>query len=201
MARTIRVFIACSLDGFIAGPDDDLSWLPEPVEGQDYGYATHMQDTAALLMGRNTYDVAAKFEPWPYDDTPVFVATNEFLPLVAPTVFGISGDPAELLRAVEYQLGKLAAETEGDAAPAADGVVATGGLYLDGGALIRAFLDVGLVDELTVSVIPVILGEGTPLFAGVSSRRTLELQDVEQFDDGLVQLRYLVRHRLEDRGD
>jgi len=177
MARPIRVFIACSLDGFIAGPGDDLSWLPQPTPGEDYGYAAHMQQTAALLLGRRTYDVASRFTPWPYGDTPVFVATNRLLELAAPTVFGISGDPAELLRAVEYQLGKLEIGPEG-------------GIYLDGGAVIRQFLDAGLIDQLTVSVIPVVLGAGTPLFAGAAARHRLELESTEAFANGLVQLRY-----------
>lgn len=71
MAGGVRVFIACSLDGFIAGPDDDLSWLPAPGEGgEDYGYGAFMSETAALLMGRSTYDVVAGFDNWPYAESP-----------------------------------------------------------------------------------------------------------------------------------
>ncbi len=170
MSSPVRVFIACSLDGFIAGPDDDLSWLPEPPEGEDFGYGAFMASTAALLMGRNSYDVVAAFDAWPYGETPVFVATTRPLEPVAETVRAVSGDPAALLAAVR-------AETDG-------------GIYLDGGALIRAFLDAGLVDELTVSVIPIVLGAGAPLFAGTARRHALALQDVTAMAGGLVQLRY-----------
>lgn len=170
MDSPVRVFIACSLDGFIAGPGDDLSWLPEPPAGEDFGYGAFMASTAALLMGRNSYDVVAGFDTWPYGETPVFVATTRPLAPVRDTVRAVAGDPAALLAAVRAQV--------------------DGGIYLDGGALIRSFLDAGLIDELTVSLIPVILGAGTPLFAGTAARHALALQDVSAMAGGLVQLRY-----------
>ena len=170
MTGTARVFIACSLDGFVAGPEDDLSWLPAPVAGEDYGYAEFMAGTAAILMGRRTYDVAAAFADWPYGDTPVFVATSRPIDPVAPTVRAVHGSPAELLAAVR-------AET-------------AGGIYLDGGSLIRACLDAGLIDELTVTVVPVVLGDGTPLFAGVAAPHRLALESATPYPNGLVQLRY-----------
>jgi dihydrofolate reductase len=174
MAGQIRVFIAMSLDGFIAGPGDDLSWLPAPSPIEDYGYEAHMAGTAAILMGRATYDVVAGFEPWPYDDTPVFVATTRPLDApAAPTVRAISGEPLDLIAAVQAEIGE-------------------GGIYLDGGSLIRSVLDAGLVDELTITVVPIILGAGSPLFAGVIRRHELELLELDDFDNGLVQLRYKV---------
>lgn len=172
MPARIRVFIACSLDGFITGPGGDLSWLPPLEPQQDYGYAQHMADTAAILMGRTSYDVVKDFEPWPYDATPVYVATNR--PLEdppAPTVRAISGDPLDVVAAVQAEHGE-------------------GGIYVDGGALIRSLLDAGLIDELVVSIIPVILGAGTPLFAGAMRRHQLELVHSEAWENGLVQVRY-----------
>jgi dihydrofolate reductase len=171
VAGSVRVFIACSLDGFIAGPDDDLSWLPGPdPDGEDYGYAAFMAETGAILMGRSSYDVVAGFPTWPYGDVPVLVATSRPLAPVVPTVTPISGSPAELLAAVRSRV--------------------EGNVYLDGGALIRSFLDAGLVDELTVTVVGVILGSGAPLFAGVARRRALRLLDSRSYPSGLVQLRY-----------
>lgn len=171
----VRVFIACSLDGFIAGPDDDLSWLPPPdPDGEDYGFAAFMGSVSALLMGRRTYDLVAAFPEWPYGELPVFVATSRPLPApaAAPTVRAVSGAPAELLAAV-------AAE-------------APGPVYLDGGALIRSFLAEGLVDSLVVTVVPVVLGAGIPLFAGTAGPVRLELRAARPYPSGLVQLEYVL---------
>src|SRR6478672_1741895 len=125
----VRVFIATSLDGFIAGPGDDLTWLPEGG-GEDHGYDDFMAEIGAVLMGRTTYDVVL-------------------------------------------------------------GIVAVGGIYVDGGALIRQFLAAGLIDNLTVTIVPVILGAGTPLFAGLPERRRLTLTGSQSYRSGLVTLRYL----------
>jgi dihydrofolate reductase len=167
------VFIACSLDGFIAGPDGDLSWLPAPdPSGEDYGYRSFLEETAAILMGRATYDTAAGFETWPYGEMPVFVATSRPLDRAAsPTVSAVRGTPSELVEAVR-------AHTDG-------------ALYLDGGALIRSFLAARLIDELTITVVGVILGEGIPLFGGVPERHRLRLIAATPYPSGLVQLRYV----------
>lgn len=172
MPAGVRVFVACSLDGLIAGPDDDLSWLEgADAGGEDYGYRAFMAETAAILMGRRTYDVVARFESWPYGETPVFVATSRALDPVVPTVTAIAGAASELLAAVR-------ARTDG-------------AVYLDGGALIRSFLDESLIDELTITVVPVVLGDGLPLFAGSSRRHSLRLVAATPYPSGLVQLRYV----------
>ena len=120
---SVRVFIACSLDGFIAGPNDDLSWLPE-TQGDDHGFRAFLEGISALLMGRATYRVVEGFGgEWPFGERPVFVATTRPLEPAAPTVHAVSGTPAELLAAVRE--------------------VTAGDVYLDGGNLIRQFLDEG----------------------------------------------------------
>jgi dihydrofolate reductase len=168
----VRVFIACSLDGFIAGPDGDLGWLPLPTAEEDFGYGAHMAGIGALLIGRATYDTIGEHGwDWPYGTMPVLVATSRPLEPLAPTVRAVSGSPEELVAA--------AREAAGEA-----------GVYADGGALIRSLVDAGLVDELVVTVIPVILGAGAPLFAGVATRRQLALRSSATYTDGLVQLRY-----------
>lgn len=172
MPGRVRVFIATSLDGFIAGPDHDLSWLPDPRPDEDYGYAAFMAQTGAILMGRSTYEVAAGFEgPWPYGDTPVLVATRRELEApAAPTVEPVRGTPEELVAlAHERAVGR--------------------DVYLDGGDLVRQVFDAGLVDELTITVIPVVLGAGSPLFAG-ARRRRLRLNGTTLFEGGILQLRY-----------
>jgi dihydrofolate reductase len=166
----VRVFIACSLDGFIAGEDGDLSWLPDGPAVEEHGYGAFFAESAALLIGRGTYDTVAGFAGWPYGEKPVFVATSRALEPLAPTVTAIAGTPPELLAAVRAQV--------------------AGPIYLDGGALIRSFLDAGLVDELTVTVVPAILGRGIPLFAGAARRHVLRLVAATPYPSGLVQLRY-----------
>ena len=172
MPGPVSVFIACSLDGFIAGPDDDLSWLPTD-DGEDYGFDDFLAKVGAIVMGRNTYRVVEGFGgDWPYGDVPVLVATTRPLEPIRPTVRAIRGKAHELLQQAREVTGK--------------------GIYVDGGDVIRQFLDAGLIDELTVTVVPVILGAGAPLFAGAAHRRSLELVDSKAFRTGLVQLRYVV---------
>jgi len=175
MADRVRVFIACSLDGFIAGPDDDLSWLPSG-DGQDFGYAAFMADVGALLMGRRSYEVVAGFPgEWPYGALPVLVATHRSLQPKVPTVRPVAGTIEAVIAAAR------------EAAAGKD-------IYIDGGALIREALEAGQVDELCVSVIPVALGRGVPLFAGLSRYQPLELVASKQFDGGLLQLTYRPSH-------
>ena len=178
MASQVCVFIACSVDGFIAGPDDDLSWLPSPDPqgvdaGSDAGYGDFMARVGALLMGRRTYDVVrALGVPWPYGDRPVLVATHRPLDEGAP----------QGVRQVCGELPALVAQ----AAQAAGGR----DVYLDGGQLIRAALDAGLVDQMTISIVPVVLGQGVPLWVGLSRRRALQLLGSQTLPQGMVQLRY-----------
>lgn len=176
MAGRIRVFIACSLDGFIAGPNDDLSWLPPPSDdpADDHGYTPFMAEVGALLMGRRTFDVVRGFGgAWPYGERPVLVATRRPL-----------GEAPAVVRAVEGGIDALL-----DAA-----LAAAGGkdVYVDGGDVIRQALDAGRIDEMVVTVVPVVLGAGHPLFAGVKQRRALERVGCEGIGHGMVQLRYRV---------
>lgn len=177
---TTSVFIAASLDGFVAGPGDDLAFLKSVEKaGEDYGFHAFFGAVDALAIGRRTWEVARGFDTWPYVGKRVVVFTSG----AYPTPNGeelVHEDPAVVLD----RLG-------------AEGVRR---VYVDGGALIRSFLRAKLVDELILSVIPVVLGGGVPLWAdgqayGAEGVR-LALSSVEPwFDTGLVQLRYLVRDR------
>ena len=163
----VCVYIACSLDGFIAGADDDLSWLPgadgstsdgemDRDEGA-VGFEEFMADVGALLMGRRTYDAVAGFGgDWPYGDRPVLVATHRPIDAAVDSVRAVSGD-----------IGQLVAQ----ARDAAQGKT----VYLDGGNLIRQALDAGLIDELIVTFAPIILGQGHSLFTGVTKRHALTI--------------------------
>lgn len=170
----IRVYIACSLDGFIAGVNDDLTWLEEvdpeaPVTGEGLQFDAFMADVGALLMGRGTYDVVAGMHQWFYGDTPVLVASHRDLLPVKPTVRAVSGGIDDLLdQALDAARGK--------------------DVYVDGGVMIRQALDAGRVDELVVTFIPVVLGAGHPLFAGVQQRHGFHLDTVQSFRGGAAQL-------------
>ncbi len=174
MPGRIRVYIATSLDGFIAGPGNDLSWLPQDgdFEGGTTGvdYEDFMADVGALLMGRATYDVVLGFGvDWPYGDKPVLVATHRPLEPAAPTVRAVSGSIDELLdEALQAARGK--------------------DVYVDGGTLIRQALDAGRIDELVISVAPVVLGSGHALFAGVEQRTRFSIEHVGPYGGGMFQL-------------
>jgi dihydrofolate reductase len=150
----VHVYIAASLDGFIAGPGDDLSWLtgpdgptpggpPSPTDPGALSYEAFTADVGALLMGRRTYDVVRGFDmPWFYGEMPVLVATNRPLDDDAPsTVRAVSGDIREMV-----------AEAKRVATPK--------NVYLDGGVLIRQAAEADLIDELTITIAPIALGEG-----------------------------------------
>jgi len=176
-APRVRVYLAASLDGFIAGEDDDLSWLPEPPYDDEPGpgavtYEDFIAEVGALLMGRRTYDVVRGFDvPWPYGDRPVLVASRRELDEGAPdTVRRVEGPVEELVvRARETAAGK--------------------DVYLDGGVLIRQACAAGLVDELVLTLAPVALGSGHPLFAGLERRYRMEVVGMASFSGGMVQLR------------
>ena len=173
----VRVYLGCSLDGCIAGPDHDLSFLhaPGPSEApvaspEALGFETFMAGIGAMLMGRRTYDIVTSMDvPWPYGDTPVLVATHRPLPEPLASVRAIGGDIDTLVRTARAAAGK-------------------GDVYLDGGALVRSALEAGLVDELTLTMLPVVLGEGIRLFDGLSSPLSLEFTGHHDAGLGMVQL-------------
>lgn len=176
----VRVYIACSLDGFIAGVDDDLSWLPSGgdetavADPNIITYDAFSAEIGAMLMGRSTYDVVAGFDiDWPYGEKPVLVATNRPLTPAADMVRAVSGSIEEIIE---------------EAKTAAQGK----DVYLDGGILIRQGLDAGLVDELVVTLVPVVLGEGVPLFAGVTQRHRFEILEYGRYGD-MLQLQMRVK--------
>ncbi len=128
-----------------------------------------------MLMGRRTFDVVNGFDvPWPYGETPVLVATTRPLDPNVPTARAVGGDIADLVAEAKR-------------------VAAGRDVYLDGGELIREALDADLVDEITVTMIPVVLGAGRPLFAGVGNRHDLRLEHHRSLGRGLVELVYVPR--------
>jgi dihydrofolate reductase len=160
----VRVYLACTLDGFIAGPDDDLGFLDEPAaaaaeaaeRSEALGFEAFMGQVGAMLMGRRTHDVVAGMGVWAYGDTPVLVATHRDLEPAADSVRPVNGSIESLIE----QAKKVAGDKD---------------VYLDGGNLVRQGLDAGLVDELCITYVPVLLGgEGVRLFDDLTRRTKLQ---------------------------
>lgn len=165
-------FLAMSLDGFIAREDGGLDFL-SAVErpGEDYGYAAFSATVDTVLLGRGTYDVVQGFPSWPYEGKRVLVATHR--PADPKHGEQLLYGPPQALAAQAAALGARA-------------------VYVDGGQLVRSFVEAGLLDELTVSIVPRVLGRGRPLFAAGLRERGLVLRSASSFESGLVQLRYRV---------
>ncbi|MFK8004259.1 MAG: dihydrofolate reductase family protein [Polyangiales bacterium] len=167
----VRVFMAMSLDGFVAGPNDELDWL-SGAEGVEDTFTPFFNEVGAMLMGRRTFDVVSAFEAaWPYGDTPVLVATSRDF-----------HSDLKSVRAVHGPIDVLIAE--------AKSVAGDGDVYVDGGALVRSAMSSGCVDELCITLIPIVLGRGVPLFAGLKERHSLELVRTRPIGGGLVELVY-----------
>lgn len=175
----VRVYIATSLDGFIAGPDDDLSWLHGPTAANRGGdtdpgaltFEAFMADVGAVLMGRGTFEVVRRMDWWGYGDRPLLVATHR--PLgdgVHDTVRAVSGPVRAIVE---------------DARTAANGQ----DVYIDGGNLIRQAAEADLIDDLTITIAPIALGGGHALFAGMTRRYPLDVTAHHTFDGGMVQIR------------
>lgn len=168
-------FLGVSLDGFIAGPNDELDWLERSgAPPEDHGYTAFFARVDALLVGRRTWEVVRRFPSWPWGEKPVHVLSHR--PAIATHGERFhSGEPAEVLAALE-----------------AAGVRR---LYVDGGAVVSRFFAAGLLDELTVSILPVVLGGGVRLFQSTGPERWLTLASSQSFGGGMVQLRYVARDR------
>jgi len=168
----IAYYVAMSLDGFIAPPDGSLDWLHRfLVEGEDFGYAAFYRTTDVVLVGRRTYDQSLTFPTWPYPDKPCWVFSKA---PVAPrggvvhTTLGPRAAAAEL-------------ELRGHRRA----------WLIGGGKLAAAFRADGLITEYIVTVLPVMLGTGIPLFDGPGPHQDLTLVDTKTYPLGLVQLRYV----------
>lgn len=176
MLARCSVFIATSLDGFIARRNGDLDWLTGPTEAggaEDYGYKEFFQSIDAIVLGRNTYETALRFKEWPYAGKKVVVLSSKSprIPAnLAAKVQILSGSPAELLQ----QLSEAGLRH----------------IYVDGAKTIQGFLNAGLIQEMTITRIPVLIGDGIPLFA--EAARDLKFRHVATkiYPNGFVQSKY-----------
>lgn len=167
--------MAVSLDGFIARENGDLDWLPQPgASDEDYGYHAFMDTVDALVMGRATFEKLLSFGvEWPYGDKPVIVLSRS--PLVLPdglpdTVEALTGDLSEIVSAL-LQRGFEH-------------------IYLDGGVTVQHFLRAAMVDRFILTIIPVLIGKGKPLFGTLPDDVNLKLVDHQSWPSGLLQVTY-----------
>jgi dihydrofolate reductase len=172
------VFIATSLDGFIARKNGDLDWLPgsDGVTGsEDYGFHEFFTSIDTLVMGRNTYELALTFKEWPYHGKSVVVLSSRFPKLptkLAEGVEGTSSLPKELMH-------RLAASGSAH-------------VYVDGGKTIQSFLQADLIQEMTITRIPILIGEGISLFGALPHDIKLQHLSTRSFESGFVQSKYKV---------
>jgi dihydrofolate reductase len=176
MERKIILYIACSVDGFIAGPGDDLDFLSVVEKpGEDYGYKEFMTEIDTAVMGKRTYDWVKKNAPEYVHDITTYVYTRTLQPPDGKVIF-YTGDLAELARKLKSEDGK--------------------NIFCEGGAIVaNILLRQNLIDELVIATIPVILGKGTRLFADDGEQANLKLVWTKEFNTGLVQVKYLLKNR------
>lgn len=174
------VYIAASVDGFIARGDGDISWLERPEYASagvpGLTYIDFISTVDVIVMGRNTFEKVLTFGFWPYEDIPVTVLTSRTLNLpyeLQEKVSAMHGTPDEIVS-------RLAADGKKH-------------LYIDGGATIQRFLNDGLIDEMIITTIPVLLGDGIPLFGKTGRDIHLVLKEVSHSANGFVQNRYSVK--------
>ncbi|BDD06770.1 dihydrofolate reductase family protein [Aureibacter tunicatorum] len=178
MERCNKIYIATSLDGFIADRNGGLDWLhniPNP-ENSDFGFSEFISEVDAIVMGRNTFETVCKFDvAWPYT-VPVFVMSSTMSEIPMPfrdKAELVWGKPVEIMEMLNGR--------------------GLNRLYIDGGITIQNFLANDLIDEMTVTTIPVLLGDGAPLFSDLEKPLDFELEKSEVILGQLVKTKYLRR--------
>jgi dihydrofolate reductase len=173
MSRVI-VYIAASLDGYIARKDDDISWLDSyQVPGEDYGYSDFMKRVGTAIMGARTYDQSVKHPERILPEMKTYVLSGKAMPVPS----GAS---------IEFYSGDLKALVDGIKKEDNRDIFVVGG-----GQVVCSFLDEGLVDELLHFVVPVLLKEGIPLYPSLKKEIGLSLVEAIPYKTGIVKLHYV----------
>lgn len=165
------VFIATSLDGFIARPDGGLDWLP--VDCEPHGYDEFMATVDAIVIGRKTFETVLAFDAWPYGTRQVIVLSASMTDFKAP-----AGAACELMAGPPEEIVARLAERGMDH------------LYIDGGVTIQRFLRAGLIQRMVITRIPVLLGGGIPLFGPLAKDIRFEHVVTRWYPSGMVQSEY-----------
>jgi dihydrofolate reductase len=168
------VFVGTSVDGFIARPNGGLDFLPQGG-GEPHGYNEFIATVDVIVIGRNTFETVLGFGGWPYGKMPVVVLSTrplDFSTLPGARVEQMSGSPEEIV-------GQLSARGFRHA-------------YIDGGITIQGFLRAGLIQRLTVTRVPVLIGEGIPLFGALPRDIKLRHVQTQHYSSGFVKTEYEV---------
>jgi len=172
----LSVFIAASLDGYIARHNGKLDWLETSSavnQVQDYGYEDFYGPVDCIVMGRNTFEKVVSFPKWPYHNKRVIVLSRRWTQI--PDEFA---DRA-VLYSGKVELLTVELQNQG-----------VKNVYVDGGVTIQSFLQQGLLTNITITHVPIILGKGIPLFSMIRDEQRLELLNSRSFDSGFVQASY-----------
>lgn len=172
MDRKVILYISTSLDGYIAKPNDDLSFLSlVHQDGEDYGYSDFVNSVDTVIIGRKTYDwVMTQVTEFPHADKNSFIITRTARPGIGKTNF-YTGKLEDLILKLKTEQGK--------------------NIFIDGGAeIVNELLKENLIDEFIISIIPILVGSGIKLFKDGRPEQILELVSTKQFDKGLTQLHY-----------
>lgn len=174
-AKKNSVFIATSIDGYIADKNGGIDWLhsiPNP-NNDDMGYVEFTSNIDALVMGRTTFQTVCSFDvDWPYDK-PVFVLSNtlnEIPESLREKAFLIKGTLSKIIEQINSK--------------------GYNSLYIDGGTTIRNFLKADLIDEMTITIIPIVLGGGSPLFLKLHKELKFELVKTKTYLNQITQSHY-----------
>lgn len=176
LALRCSVFIATSLDGFIARKDGGLDWLPGSdgeTGGDDYGFKEFFQMIDSVVIGRNTYALALTFKDWPYRGKKVVVLSRRFPKMPENLAEGVEGNSLEPRELID----RLASSGFAH-------------VYVDGGKTIQSFLKADMIREMTITRIPVLIGEGVSLFGPMARDIRLRHLWTKAFDSGFVQSKY-----------
>jgi dihydrofolate reductase len=171
---TVSIFIGTSVDGFIARPNGDLDFLPAGG-GESHGYSEFIASVDAIVIGRKTFEKVLTLGPWPYGDKRVVVLSSRPVDLSAAgggVVEQMAGSPVEIVS----QLAASGAQH----------------LYVDGGITIQEFLRAGLIQRLIITRVPVLIGDGVPLFGALARDILLRHVATRHYPSGLVQSEYQV---------
>lgn len=181
MSAKCSVFIATSLDGFISRDDGSIDWLLKAntlaAPGEDCGYKSFISTVDGLVMGRHSYEKVLSFDEWPYGDLPVVVMSSQTITIPDQLRNHLSTS-AETPNALVQRLSKQGAKH----------------LYIDGGVTIQGFLANNLINEMTITIIPVLLGSGRSLFGSLKNDIELDHVETRTFAGGFVQSKYRVRY-------